>query len=454
MYVGYETDARVCQYARENIAALDLEESLVIVEGALDQEAKSTNAGLSEQGLVIANPPYGERLGDHESLKTEYRTLADTVRQTFPGWQFALLSNSRELFSETRLRADKSYRVMNGPIECELKLYSIKSHSDTGHQPSGEPALSEGAEMVANRLRKNLRKLKKWRENTGSDCYRIYDADLPEYAAAIDVYGKYVHVQEYKAPPSIDTKKANHRFRELCAAVKHVFELKHNELFTKVRKRNRGVEQYEKASDAQTQLHEVHEGQAKLLVNLENYLDTGLFLDHRLLRQRVGQKARGKRFLNLFSYTSTATVHAVLGGAVSSTSVDMSNTYSMWSRKNFELNNIRSKQHQIVRDDVLVWLKKCRQGFDLIMLDPPSFSNSKKMDQSFDVQRDHVSLVTRCMEILSPKGTLYFSNNLTSFKLDETLHQKYRVLDITSETIDLDFERNKKIHVAYKLEHR
>lgn len=453
-YLGFEIDARISQYARENIAEMELEDDVFITEGELQDIAPEIKQGLSEKGLVIANPPYGVRLGDKEALKPQYRQLADAVRNVLPAWDFALLSNSKELFSETRLRASKSYRVMNGPIECELKLYSInaKASDETDSQPKNK-ALSAGAEMVANRLRKNLRKLKSLRTNGETDCFRVYDADLPEYSAAIDVYGKYVHVQEYKAPSSVDKQRASQRFKELCSAVRFVFELQYDELFTKVRQRNRGADQYEKHAASNTSFIEVKEGKAKFLVDLQSYLDTGLFLDHRLLRGRIFNEAKGKRFLNLFSYTSTASVHAVLGGAIASTSVDMSNTYVEWSQKNFELNKIRSKQHEIVRDDVLVWLKKCRVGYDLIMLDPPSFSNSKKMSESFDVQRDHLDIVLRCMEILDPQGTLYFSNNLKSFELNEELSKRFRVTDITQETIDVDFQRNKKIHRCFKLEH-
>jgi len=284
---------------------------------------------------------------------------------------------------------------------------------------------------------------------------RVYDADLPEYAAEIDVYQDNLHIQEYKAPKTVDSDKAQKRFRELVNAAKHVFDIDNERVFVKIRKRNRGSEQYQKQAyldDAD--FISVREGKAKLLVNLKSYLDTGLFLDHRPLRSEIEQVALGKRFLNLFSYTSSASVRAILGGAASSVSVDMSNTYNRWSKLNFEANNISSHKHQIVRADVNEWLKKCRTGFDLIMLDPPSFSNSKKMENSFDVQRDHESLVKRCMEILSKDGILFFSNNFTKFQLAPSIIENYDVQDITQQTISPDFERNKKIHCCFKIGHK
>jgi 23S rRNA (guanine2445-N2)-methyltransferase / 23S rRNA (guanine2069-N7)-methyltransferase len=197
----------------------------------------------------------------------------------------------------------------------------------------------------------------------------------------------------------------------------------------------------------------VQEGHAKFWVNLIDYLDTGLFLDHRPLRLKIAEHSQGKKFLNLFCYTATASVHAALGGATESTSVDMSNTYIDWARRNFELNKINLYAHKLVQADCLQWLNECRNGYDLIMLDPPTFSNSKRMEGVLDVQRDHVALVTRCMELLNTNGRLYFSTNLRGFKLDRESLAKYQLDDITASTIDVDFERNPKIHHCYLIQH-
>ena len=254
-----------------------------------------------------------------------------------------------------------------------------------------------------------------------------------------------MHVQEYVAPKTIDEDRASARFEEIRAAVPAALDVPEENISFKQRRRNRGKDQYERQSERHYPLMPVTEGAATLLVNLWEYLDTGLFLDHRPLRQRIAAMSRGKRFLNLFCYTASATVHAALAGASESVSVDMSNTYLKWAEKNFLANNISTERHQLVQGDCLQWLENCREGFDLIMLDPPSFSNSKRMEGVLDVQRDHVAMIERCMELLRPGGSLFFSNNLRSFKLDEESLQRYNIDNISAQTLDPDFQRNQRI---------
>lgn len=260
-------------------------------------------------------------------------------------------------------------------------------------------------------------------------------------------------MQEYAAPKSVDEDKAAARFEEIKAAVPVALEVPADHISFKQRRRNRGKQQYDRQSEQSHPLISVTEGSARLWVNLWEYLDTGLFLDHRPLRLRIADKARGKRFLNLFCYTATATVHAALGGAAESVSVDLSHTYLKWAEKNFQANNLSLSKHQLVQGDCLQWLADCRQGFDLIMLDPPSFSNSKRMEGVLDVQRDHVAMIERCMELLHPGGELLFSNNLRSFKLDEAALGRYQVENITDQTLDPDFARNRKIHQCWSIRH-
>jgi 23S rRNA (guanine2445-N2)-methyltransferase / 23S rRNA (guanine2069-N7)-methyltransferase len=221
----------------------------------------------------------------------------------------------------------------------------------------------------------------------------------------------------------------------------------------KTRQRNKGTQQYEKLNESR-EFFVVNEGRGKFWVNLHDYLDTGLFLDHRPLRKRIYAEAGGKRFLNLFCYTASGTVHAALGGAIQSVSVDMSNTYLDWAQRNFDLNVINSDRHQLVQADCLKWLQQCRQGFDLIMLDPPTFSNSKRMEGVLDVQRDHVAMIKRCMELLNRGGKLYFSTNLRSFKLDFDALDGFAIEDISEQTIDQDFARNSKIHRCFLLQQK
>ncbi|TLX60190.1 bifunctional 23S rRNA (guanine(2069)-N(7))-methyltransferase RlmK/23S rRNA (guanine(2445)-N(2))-methyltransferase RlmL, partial [Stutzerimonas nosocomialis] len=316
-----------------------------------------------------------------------------------------------------------------------------------------EPArLTEGGQMFANRLQKNLRQLGKWARREGIECYRVYDADMPEYALAIDLYGDWVHVQEYAPPRSIDPEKAQARLLDALGAIPHALGISQDRVVVKRRERQSGTRQYERQA-SQGQFLEVAEGGVRLLVNLTDYLDTGLFLDHRPLRLRIQREAAGKRFLNLFCYTATATVHAAKGGARSTTSVDLSKTYLDWARRNLSLNGF-SDRHRLEQGDVMAWLADDRGEYDLIFIDPPTFSNSKRMEGVFDVQRDHVALLDLAMARLAPGGVLYFSNNFRKFVLDAGLEARYAVEEISASTLDEDFKRNTKIHRAWRMQAR
>jgi 23S rRNA (guanine2445-N2)-methyltransferase / 23S rRNA (guanine2069-N7)-methyltransferase len=285
------------------------------------------------------------------------------------------------------------------------------------------------------------------------DCYRVYDADMPEYSVAVDIYGDHVHVAEYQAPKHIAPEMAQQRLDEVRSALPTALEVAADNIVYKQRSRQRGSEQYRR-QDSRGELLSVREGRAQLLVNLHDYIDTGLFLDHRPLRLRIAQEARGKDFLNLFCYTGAATVHAALGGAASTTSVDLSNTYLNWLQKNLVANQLADARHGVVREDCRSWLKHARKQYDLILLDPPSFSNSKAMADSFDVQRDHAELVSQTMSVLRKGGCLYFSNNRRGFALSESLMSDYLCEDITAQTIPVDFQRNRKIHVCWAIRHK
>jgi len=466
---GYDNNPRVLGSTQKNIHAAGLDDFIRITEKDITEFKKPTHKRL-QPGLILCNPPYGERLGEQEALRETYRCLARQVKQEFGGWRLAVFSGNSELAREMRLRLEKKYQFFNGTIPSELLIYDINDtaklatepppkaiDTEAENKPLKERPLGEGAQMVANRLRKNLKKLHKWCAQEAISCYRVYDADMPEYSAVIDVYTStrqecYLHVQEYAPPKSIDEEDAARRFNELIHACAQVFELDEAMIISKSRRRNRGKQQYEKFSDrGEQRVFNVREAESVFKVNLTEYLDTGLFLDHRPLRDKIASAVRGKQFLNLFCYTATASVRAAMGGAKSTTSVDMSNTYLQWGEENFKLNNIHSKKHQLIQSDCLEWLKQCRQGFDVIMLDPPSFSNSKRMAGVLDVQRDHVVLIKRCMELLLPGGVLYFSNNLRSFKIDEQALAGFSVKDISSQTLSLDFQQNPKIHRCWEI---
>ena len=465
-YRGYDIEYKVLDAAEANVIEAGLSKFIKLMRKPVNEFKKPTHKQF-ENGLVICNPPYGERLGEVESLKSDYRQMARAFKTELPGWTFGVFTGNPELGREMRLRPKNKYKMFNGRIESTLLLFDLKGSDTTlrydavdQFEESGDinAPLSEGAQMVFNRLQKNDKKLKAWRLREEVGSYRIYDADIPEYSAAIDVYenvdsDKYIHIQEYQAPKTIDNHKAQKRFKEIQQAVFQYFQVGPDHVSCKLRKRNRGTDQYQKQID-HTQKIEliVEENNAKYLVNLTEYLDTGLFLDHRPLRRQIAQSINGKSFLNLFCYTGTATVLAAVAGASESISVDMSNRYLEWAKHNLSLNYIRSNKHQLVRADCLKWLAQCRRGFDVIFLDPPSFSNSKKMDGVLDIQRDHEVLIQRCVEILKPGGILYFSTNLRSFKLNESLQSLYHVMNISHETIDPDFEKNIKIHQCWHIQ--
>lgn len=315
--------------------------------------------------------------------------------------------------------------------------------------------------MVAARVRKNRARLKSWLNRSGVENYRVYDADIPEYSAAVDIYTvrdpneelKQIFViQEYAAPAEIEEGKAKHRFNELCTGVQLAFDCDEDQLIRKTRQRQKGSAQYERSYEGSSIEHRVYEGSVQLLVNFEGYLDTGLFLDHRPIRKWIAEQAKDKKFLNLFCYTAVPSLHAIRGGASESLSLDMSNTYLDWARRNYRLNDADVWKHQTKRADCIAWLKQevGEEGlFDLILLDPPTFSNSKKMEGTLDIQRDQLELIDGAMKRLAPGGVLIFSNNLRRFKLDPAVSEKYQVEDFTSASLDPDFQRNSRIHQCY-----
>ena len=296
-----------------------------------------------------------------------------------------------------------------------------------------------------------MKRLDKWAKRENIQCYRLYDADLPEYNVAIDRYNEYLIITEYRAPKEIDAQKVRRRFLDIVSTTRYLLDLTDDQLIIKVRERQKGRQQYEKL-DSKKQRLVVQEGPAKIIVNLQDYLDTGLFLDHRPTRLRIGKMAEGKDFLNLFCYTATASVHAALGGAKSTTSVDMSNTYLSWGQENFTENGIQGK-HEFIQQDCIKWLQHAHEMYDLIFIDPPTFSNSKRMSDVFDVQDDHVALLTSASERVNPNGEIIFSNNKRGFKLDIDAIKAlgFYIKDISKASIPEDFKGNAKIHQCWLL---
>ncbi|EXJ16595.1 bifunctional 23S rRNA (guanine(2069)-N(7))-methyltransferase RlmK/23S rRNA (guanine(2445)-N(2))-methyltransferase RlmL [Imhoffiella purpurea] len=410
-----------------------------------------------DEGLLIVNPPYGERLGDKGELPELYGRLGSVLKERFVGWRASIFTADPELGKCMGLRAQRMHSLYNGPIECRLLHFKVEPRYFVSNQPRPLPLeeRSPGAKMLANRINKNLKALRKWQRDEDVSCLRVYDADLPEYALAVDIYEgekRWVHVQEYAAPANVDPKRARHRLREALGLIPEVLEVPGEQVHFKVRRPQKGSSQYERLAETR-HFHQVSEGGHRFLVNFEDYLDTGLFLDHRDVRRLIGTLAPGKRFLNLFGYTGTASVYAAKAGAVSTTTVDMSRTYLEWAASNLMLNKIQGEEHELVQADCLRWLDMMngRRRFDLIFLDPPSFSTSKRMFGTLDIQRDHVGLIQSAMRLLEPGGDLIFSNNLRRFRIDLAGLSPLRVADISAETLPRDFARNPRIHNCWRI---
>lgn len=444
-FFGSDIDRRVIEMARANARRAGVSELITFNANDVSKLVNPLPEG--PVGTVISNPPYGERLESEPALIALHNMLGRIMKSAFGGWRLSLFSASPELLSCLQLRAEREFKAKNGPLDCVQKNYQLAAN------PQGAAGV-QVAEDYANRLRKNVKKLDKWAKQQGIECYRLYDADLPDYNVAVDRYGSKVVVQEYAPPKTIDAQKARQRLFDVINATLAVLELPSNQLVLKTRERQKGKNQYEKLAQKGEFLL-VSEYNAKLWVNLTDYLDTGLFLDHRIARQMLGKMSQGKDFLNLFAYTGTASVHAGLGGARSTTTVDMSRTYLEWAEKNLRVNGLTGQQHRLIQADCLSWLSNTDEQFDVIFIDPPTFSNSKRMETTFDVQRDHLVLMKELKRLLRRKGTIMFSNNKRGFQmdLDGIKALGLEAKEITAQTQSEDFARNRQIHNCWLVTH-
>ncbi len=512
--VGFDQSNVALSAAKTHVSNAGLHNMIHLERRDIDDAAPANSWAA---GLLVCNPPYGERLGDWQETSALYKKMGEILKTQFKGWQVGLIISQPELGFRLGIRSHKPITLFNGALECKLLRFKVEESaffipkaisseerleqvyaqqidlladatSAIERHENLEPGLpslpdlnlakeeaasipsraSEGEENKAheqealsfiNRLSKNCKKMAKWAQRTHTQCYRVYDADLPEYSVAIDVYyGEqlWLNVQEYEPPKTIDAHKANQRLASILAALPKVFNIDSAQVFLKIRRKQRHIEQYEKQGE-QGRFYCVEEAGCRLLVNFEDYLDTGLFLDHRPLRLMIQQQAKDKRFLNLFAYTGSATVHAAVGGAKSTTSVDMSNTYLHWAKNNLAANQCGG-EHVFIQADCLTWLAEMattrgHEVYDVIFMDPPTFSNSKRMNEVFDIQKQHVFLIKHALKLLASDGVLYFSTNFRRFKLDEASLVGVTIQDITAATIPEDFSRNPKIHYCWRIKH-
>ena len=458
--VGYDKDPRIIALAIENLNRAGLS-GLAHFERRELANFQLTAEQTKRGGLILSNPPYGERLGAEEDLGPLYRLLGQKLREEAPGFSAALLLGEPALGKELGMKAIRSHEFYNGSIECKFLRFEMVAKNypvvRTGSHPLADREPSPESAAFSNRVQKNQKRLKSWLKTENITCYRAYDKDLPEYALSVDFYGDSVQVSEYEAPKEIDAEKAQARLEDALLRLHLDLGVPKNQIFLKLRKRQRGKEQYEKTGE-EGHFFEVMEGGLKFRVNLGRYLDTGLFLDHRITRAMVGKLAQGQDFLNLFCYTGTATVYAAQGGAKSTLSVDLSQTYLDWAKTNLERNGFSGAKHRFFDCDVTPWMEgevaKLKEGkgakkYGLIFLDPPTFSNSKAMRASFEVQEDHVKLIQMAYKMLKKGGHLIFSTNFRSFVLDQAALEPMPIEEISGKTLPPDFERNPKIHKAF-----
>ena len=473
--VGSDIDGEAVRMAIANAAHAGVAEWVHVEKRPLDSVAPPRGPA----GLVVANPPYGERIGAESALPDLYAELGRLLRERFRGWQAAILTGNPPLARHLGIYAKRTHRVFNGAIECRLLRFDLTEESErpSPSETRAKWSARPGAQMFANRVRKNLDRLEPWAAKERIECFRLYDADMPEYAFAIDIYGRdprHVYVQEYAPPKTVDQESARERRREVLTVLPEALSVPLERVHSRVRKSQKGTEQYQRRSDrlpprserapiaaaasaATAERVKVPEGGLEFWVNFRDYLDTGLFLDHRITRQLLREWARGGDFLNLFCYTGSATVYAAAGGARSSVSVDLSNTYLDWAHDNLVLNGFGGREHAMHRADCLEWVASQETGgarFDLIFVDPPTFSNSKRMEGVLDVQRDHVGMIRRSLTLLRPAGRLVFSTNYTRFKLDADALADVDVDDISARTLPRDFERNPHIHRCFVIRPR
>lgn len=509
--LGFDADAGAIKATHKNLIAAGLIElipHLTLEQRSLSQLkialAKPLLDRKLKRPLLITNPPYGERLGESDFIKPLYQGLGLTLQEIFAKQKYqpmlGILAAHVEQADVLSIEDPQTLRCHNGAITVYFRhghLIRKQGENLITRFEKTEIKVDEAQDFV-NRLQKNVNHLKKLAAKEDVTNLRVYDADLPDYKVAIDVYGDYVHVQEWAPPKTIPPETARKRFNLALMGIREVFGINREQIFIKTRARQVGNTQYGNPDNSKKQnndtadapkkdhrnhykgnkfqqareeakrqeaqrlaqkkrkMHVVQEDGAYFYVNFTDYLDTGLFIDHRNMRGMIRSASRGADVLNLFAYTCTASVHAALGGAKSVTSVDLSQNYLDWGKQNFALNglDVTNSRYQFIASDIFDWIKDNTDQFDVIFIDPPTFSNSKKFQGTFDVQRDHTALINRAMNRLANGGVIYFSNNFTKFELDEELYERYEVTEITNETIGFDFNPKKPIHHSFEIRHK
>jgi len=461
--VGYDIDPEQTQLARDHARHAGLGNSLKFSVQAF----ADLDSGL-EYGCMFCNPPYAERIGQKSDVESVYRSMPDVLRR-LKTWSHYILTSYPRFEAIVGQEANRRRKLYNGAIECTYFQFhgprppkgwtpgqpsdDAKSSSEPVVQAFGglDQRAGAQAEMFANRIAKQARHLRRWPTRRGITCYRLYDRDIPEIPLAVDVYEGRLHIAEYDRPHDRTPGRHVDWLEKMAAAAGEKLGVATDSIFLKTRRRQRGASQYERMSDGGSRVT-VSEGRLRFAVNLSDYIDTGLFLDHRITRGMVRDEASGRRMVNLFAYTGAFSVYAAAGGAASTTTVDLSNTYLDWARANFKLNDLAGGNHRFVRSGAMEFLRDHGPGefYDLAVVDPPTFSNSKSTEGDFDIQRDYVELLTGLASLMSPGGVIYFSTNFRRFKFDESAIPNTTPREISKQTVPEDF-RNKRIHRCWRI---
>lgn len=448
---GFDADAGALKMAMHNAERAGVRELIHFERRELGALRRRDFA---ERGLLATNPPWGERLDQQEQAGWLLAGLGGVLGDKAPAWTAVVLGADVTALDRSGLDLEQQWKVRNGALTNFIRRARPRPPVPRPPLRVGEEVgfeVPEGAVPLLNRLRKNGKHLRRWLEREGIQAYRLYDRDLPEFNVAVDVYGDQALVQEFKAPSSIDEDKARQRRQWAVTAVRAALGVHREQVHLRTRERQKGNRQYRKL-DERGHYRVVGEGSARLLVNLSDYLDSGLFLDHRPMRLRLAAEAAGKRMLNLFAYTGAASVQALVGGAKRVVTVDASRRYLDWAGCNLALNGFSTEAHPLVRADVMPWLEDCQEQFDLVFCDPPTFSNNKAR-QDFVVQEHHGELIRRIMKRLEPGGVLYFSCNYRRFELEDGVRRWYAVDDLTGWSVPEDFRRPGTVHHCYAIRH-
>lgn len=449
--LGFDHDPLVIEIARENIERASLSDLIQL------KTIDFFDFEPGEPGTVLMNPPYDERL-PVDNVADLYQRIGDRLKASYGGWNAFILCGNLEAVKYVGLRSSRKIPVFNGPIECRILKYEMrKSETATAKpawraaNPLDNPKWKERAEVFKNRLTKNFKHESKWADREKITCWRVYDWDIPELPFILDLYEGHLHFAEIERNQDHSPVEHKSYIQLMVSTASEALGIEPKKVYYKKRKPQKaGSFQYTPVDTAR-EFVEVHEGGHRFLVNLKDYIDVGLFLDHRRTRGMVEKEAGGKDFLNLFAYTGSFSVYAACGGAKSTTTVDTNPTYLEWAENNLKLNGFLGKEHSIVRMDTLEFLSRTKMTYDLCVVDPPTRSVNRSSGREFEVQRDHVELLHLVIRRMRKGGRVYFSTNFRSFQLDEMgLKDGFNIeiKEITKQTVPRDFER-KPSHRAW-----